>query len=169
MIKKLKHLKLFEDAHNDKIVAYHNSRTPIKNLTDQTMWFSLDLDGALGHYDNSIMDINKSYLYKAEIIANILDSDSIGEFFHKNNIDLDEWICDMVGNPTQEEIMNMEGTKKIIGSGYDGVIHTDYDQWDPSYDTDVLILFKPKSKIFRWEKIDNANKLLADYKKLNNI
>lgn len=169
MGKILKHIKLFENMHNKKIIAYHNSRSPIKILTDQPMWFSLDTDGALGHYDNSMMDINESYLYKAEIIANILDSDSINEFFDRNNIDLNEWICDMVGNPTNEEIMNLEGTKKIISSGYDGVIHEDYDQWDPNYNTDVLILFKPKSKIVKWEKMDNANELLADYKKLNNI
>lgn len=165
----MKHIKLFEEFSNKKLVVYHNSGVPVNTLTDRPMWFSLTLDSGLGFYDNMMMDTGESYLYKAEFIGNFIEREKLAKLFDKNGVDFEDWEVEVVNNPDEEDLMELEGTKLIIENGYDGAMYFDYDPWDSDEDILTLIVFKPKSISKSFMPVKQAEKLLAQYKEKNDI
>ena len=156
----MKHLKLFESFTQDQpqsLVVFHNSYEPIPELSNRTMWFSLDLKSGLGFYDNAVLDTGAGHLYRAEVRAKILTDPK--PLFDEAELDFWEWVADVVGNPSEEEVESLEGTQMIKAAGWQGVIYPDYDPWDSQADIDTLILFDPKQVMVSWQEIDAAAEL----------
>lgn len=159
----MRYVKLFEEFSMPKAV-YHNSGEKVPVLTDRPMWFSLTLEMGLGYFDNMMMDTDESYLYKATLQKDLKileDEKEIEKFFSDNDLDFNDWVTDVVGNPDQEDLLDLEGTKTLIEAGYDGVVYPDYNPWDPSEDVETLILFNPKKSLASWNEMNGEKELKA--------
>jgi hypothetical protein len=157
----MRYVKLFEEFSMPKAV-YHNSGEKVPVLTNRPMWFSLTLEMGLGYFDNMMMDTGESHLYKATLKNGLkIMEDEAEEFFSSNDLDYQEWIVDVVGNPDQEDLLALEGTKTLIKAGYDGVVYPDYNPWDPSEDVETLILFDPKKSLTSWNEMNGEKELKA--------
>jgi hypothetical protein len=161
-------VKLFEDFSNQQtLTVYHNSPSKIDEFTSRPIWASLELDESLAFYDNSMETIGESYLYEIVVKGNFeWDIDTTLE---ENGIDSYEYLADITSNPSEEELLSYPGTKLFIDKGFDGIIHSDYYQWDPSQDTDVILIFNPIKSFVSVKLMKNAQSLVNKYKKDNNI
>ena len=153
---------LFENADGGGFVpnkVYHNSPVVISNLDESPMWFSLDLKYGEEYYNNRIFDGDQSYLYEGTVKDQIphIYSDVIANLFSDSGIDTEDWIANIVGNPDEEEVMSLEGTKILIENGYTGIVHPDYDPFDPSNDVDTLLIFNPKKTVSGFRLIKSSN------------
>jgi hypothetical protein len=161
-------VKLFEDFSNQEtLTIYHNSPAKIEKFISRPIWASLELDHALAFYDNSMETIGESYIYEI-VVRGTFDWDS-DNTLEENGIDSYDYLADITGNPSEEELLSYPGTQLFISKGFDGIIHSDYDQWDPSQDTEVILIFDPIKTFVSVKEIKDANKLLKNYKKNNNI
>jgi hypothetical protein len=143
---------LFESMDDDSFIpnkVYHNSPIKINSLGDSPMWFSLEREYGEEYYNNRLLDGGPSYLYEGIIKSGIphIYSDYITRIFAENEIDQDEWISEIVGNPDSDEVMSLEGTKIIMNAGYPGIVYPDYDPFDYDNDVDTLIIFNPKKTV----------------------
>jgi hypothetical protein len=111
--------------------------------------------------------IGESYLYEIVVKGNFeWDIDTTLE---ENGIDSYEYLADITSNPSEEELLSYPGTKLFIDKGFDGIIHSDYYQWDPSQDTEVILIFNPIKSFVSVKLMENAQSLVNKYKKDNNI
>lgn len=139
--------------------VYHNSPVIINILGESPMWFSLDLEHGKEYYNNMIFDRGESYLYEGIIKDQIphIYSDTVSNLFSDKGIDTEDWIADIVGNPDEEEVMSLEGTKLLIENGYSGIVHPDYDPFDPDNDIDTLLIFNPRKTVTGFRLIKSSN------------
>jgi hypothetical protein len=158
---------LNESVELETLTVYHNSPSKISEFITRPLWASLDLEQALAFYDNAVETIGESYIYEIVVKGNFnWDPDAMLE---ENGIDSYEYLADITSNPTEEELLSFPGTKLFLSKGLDGIIHSDYDQWDPSHDIDVILIFDPKKTFISVKEVTSAKKLLANYKKNNNL
>ena len=153
---------LFESFDDGSIIpgkVYHNSPILINELGESPMWFSLDLETGNEYYKNMVFNNDESYLYEGTVSSKIpyLFSKHIMDLFKSRDIDLDDWISDIVGNPDEDEVLALEGTSALIENGYDGIIHPDYDPTDPQMDIDVLLIFNPKRSVTGFKLIKKSS------------
>jgi hypothetical protein len=152
---------LFENMDDNGSIpnkVYHNSPSIINELGESPMWFSLDLETGKEYYNNMIFDGGVSYLYEGTVNEKIpnLYSNNIIELFRSRDIDINDWIADIVGNPSEDEVMSLEGTSVLIENGYAGIIHPDYDPADPQMDIEVLLIFNPKKSVTGFKLIKKS-------------
>ena len=140
-------IKFPEDVKiNHKI--YHNSGTKVKSLGSTVMWFALNLTDANGWYDNMVDDADESFLYECTLKSGLKIAD-YKTFDH----DINDLEVVLVGNPTHEEVMNLEGVQTLIQKDYAGLVFSDYDPNDSQQDSDSLILFNPRDSISNFKQI----------------
>lgn len=169
-LKFIKSFRLFEYTQNtQEMIVFHNSPSPIKEIINRPIWASLELEEALGFYDNALMDVGQSFLYRMVIKGNFIYEDYTEEIFEENGLDYDDYVADLTSNPTMDEILNYEGTKLLLKNGYDGIIHSDYYVWDPQDSVETILIFRPKDVLISFDLIGDASVLLDKYKKDKNI
>jgi hypothetical protein len=169
-LKFIKPFGLFEHSQTiQEMTVFHNSPSPIKNIINRPIWASLELEEALGFYDNALMDVGQSFLYRIVIKGNFIYEAYAEEIFEENGLDYDDYVADLTSNPTMDEILNYEGTKLLLKNGYDGIIHSDYYVWDPQESVETILIFRPKDALISFDLIKDANALLDKYKKDKNI
>jgi hypothetical protein len=153
---------LFESTDDGGFIpnnVYHNSPVAINILGESPMWFSLDLEHGNEYYNNMIFDRGESYLYEGVVRDTIphIYSDVISNLFSDNGIDTEDWIGSIVGNPDEEEVMSLDGTKILMENNYSGIVYPDYDPFDPSDDVDTLLIFNPKKTVSGFRLIKSSN------------
>jgi hypothetical protein len=162
----MKHIKLFEQfvneagnkspyIRNGKVAGkvYHVAGTPIKALTSDPMWFALEKEHSDDGWYKNTLEYGEAYQYSAKIrgkVGYIFERD-IEKLFEDNDIDADDWMIEIVGNPDAEYVMALEGTKLLIKNGYDGIVYPDYDPRDFQADLDALIVFNAKKNVKSWK------------------
>ena len=157
----MKHIKLFEQyVRNNKIASkvYHVSTSPIVKVGSDPMWFALEKSHSDdGWFKNSERQGN-AFQYEAVIsgkIAYVGDAD-VSEIFYNVNEDVNDWIFDILANPTSDEVMKLKGTKALISAGYAGIVYPDYDPRDFQKDLDALIVFNPKKTVKNFKLIKQS-------------
>lgn len=131
------------------------------------MWFTLNIEDGLGFYDNRLMDGEESFLYSGNANGNFADMETLEKLFNVAKLDLGDYIAEIVGNPDEEDVMDLEGTDLVISKGYDGIIYPDYNPWDSQEDIDVILIFKPKGIVSNFAPIQGIEKKLEQVKKKN--
>lgn len=133
--------------------VYHNSPQKISSLKSEVMWFSLNKNDGLGWYEARKDEGGSSYLYEAILAssAKIANENDMTKLF--KDIDLYDFISEIVSNPDHKEVMRNPGTKVLIESGYDGIVYADYDPRDSQRDLDALLVFDPKKNISNFKLI----------------
>jgi len=134
--------------------VYHTSSSKgIKSL-NRPIWFALDIEHANAWQESISSDAGEAYIYAATVDGKIADVDDkeIKQLFNNENIDLDDYIVDVVSNPTKDELLKMPGTKLLLKKGYVGIVYLDYDPSDFQNDLDALLVLDP-SAIKSWKKI----------------
>lgn len=131
-------------------VAYHVSTENISNVNSNPMFLfkSQKISNALLRAFKDERD--EGYQYSADITGNVLSLAGLKKLLKD---DWEDYVADMVSNPTVNEIMNNDSTKAIISAGYVGVELLDYHPADPQKDAKSLLIF-------------NARKTLSNFKKL---
>lgn len=164
----MKRIKLFEQfinednyqspyIKNEKVTGavYHAAGKPIDALNNRPMWFALEKTHSdKGWFSNLINDgSDEAYQYSAKISGKVCDvfEDRIQKLFKDNGLDTQEWEIAIVGNPSAEEVMKLEGTKLLIKNGFAGAIYVDYDPRDFQADLDALIVFNAKKSVKNWK------------------
>jgi hypothetical protein len=144
MILNYKNWSLNEDLVNN-LEVYHVSSKMITDLENRPMWFALEKSHSDAWLKNTEQQHDKAFQYSAKIkgkISHITDEDVI-QVFDNIGEDPEDWVTEIVGNPSGEEVMSLEGTKALIKAGYQGIIYSDYDPRNWDNDLDALIIFKP--------------------------
>ena len=140
---------------NEKVTGkvYHVAGEPIKALNNRPMWFALEKEHSDDGWYANMIENGGAYQYSAKISGNICDvfEDRIQKLFKDNGLDTQEWETEIVGNPSAEEVMKLEGTKLLIKNGFAGAIYVDYDPRDFQQDLDALIIFDAKKSVKNWK------------------
>lgn len=162
----MKHIKLFEQfvneenyqspyIKNEKVTGkvYHVAGEPIRALNTRPMWFALEKEHSDDGWYANMIENGGAYQYSAKISGNICDvfEDRIQKLFQDNGLDVDEWMNEIVGNPSAEIVMGLDGTKLLIKNGFAGAIYSDYDPRDFQEDLDALIIFNAKKSVKSWK------------------
>jgi len=140
---------------NEKVTGkvYHVAGEPIKTLNNRPMWFALEKEHSDDGWYANMIENGGAYQYSAKIsgkICNVFE-DRIQKLFQDNGLDVGEWETEIIGNPSAEEVMKLEGTKLLIKNGFAGAIYVDYDPRDFQEDLDALIIFNAKKSVKGWK------------------
>ena len=162
----MKYIKLFEQfvneenyqspyIKNEKVTGkvYHVAGEPIKALNTRPMWFALEKEHSDDGWYVNMIENGGANQYSAKIIGKICDvfEDRIQKLFQDNGLDADEWVNEIVGNPSAEIVMGLDGTKLLIKNGFAGAIYSDYDPRDFQEALDALIIFNAKKSVKSWK------------------
>ena len=161
----MKHIQLFEAfiveqyliANAVKGPVYHASSVEIKKLTSDPMWFALEKSHSdEGWFLNIIDDARDgAYQYEGTVrgkVGELGDSD-VEEIFDEIGEGPYDYVNELVGNPTAEDVMNLPATKALIKAGYAGLIYSDYDPRDFQADLEALIVFNPLKSVKGWRLV----------------
>ena len=141
-----------------QIKIYHTSKNKISSLKSDPMWFAIKLSHAVkGWHKNNKDEGLNSFVYETTLNGKIAKAKSkvIQNLFIKNDVDLEDYVIELVGNPSAAEVKNMDGTKLLIKNGYDGIQYDDYDPRDFSNDLAAILLFNPKKSSRGWDIVHN--------------
>lgn len=137
---------------------YHTSGVPIRKLTNQPMFFAIELEHALdGWYQNQIEEGRRAAIYKFECDdkCNIVkeNDNTLVQLVEDNDIDLQDYMYMLLENPDQEEIEDNILTQLMIANGIDGLYYEDYDPRNFDNDLEAVILFRPANVCKSWKRI----------------
>lgn len=161
----MKHIKLFEQFITEKYLSgntvkglvYHASSVEIKRLTSDPMWFALEKSHSdKGWFSNIIDDgRDEAYQYEGKIQGKICDvtDEKIETLFQNNGLDVEDWVIEIVSNPSADDVIGLGGTKFLIKNGFVGAIYSDYDPRDFQADLEALIIFNPLKSVKGWKLI----------------
>lgn len=128
-----------------KAHVYHSSSRAValRKSSSAVLWFALDKTHALlGWHKNALLETNSARTYVASISGRIATSESnTTKLFNNAKIDIDDYVTDIVGNPTSKEMLDHPGTKLLLAAGFDGFIYYDYNPSDFNKDLEALVIF----------------------------
>lgn len=140
---------------NEKVTGkvYHVAGEPINALNNRPMWFALEKEHSDDGWYANMIENGGAYQYSAKISGKICDvfEDRIQKLFQDNGLDTQEWETEIVGNPSADQVMKLEGTKLLIKNGFVGAVYVDYDPRDFQEDLDALIIFDAKKSVKNWK------------------
>ena len=93
------------------------------------------------HGSSYVYEIVLQHTYSAKIVKNLLGP--------KYN----DYISDMLSNPTEKEILSHVGTKKLLAVGVYAFIMTDYDPRDFQNDLDSVFVLNPDKTVTKFKKL----------------
>ena len=142
---------------NEKVTdkVYHVAGEPIKALNNRPMWFALEQEHSDDGWYANMIENGGAHQYSAKISGKICDvfEDRIQKLFKDNGLDTQEWEIEIVGNPSADQVMKLEGTKLLIKNGFVGAVYADYDPRDFQQDLDALIIFDAKKSVKGWNLV----------------
>jgi hypothetical protein len=157
--KKLLEARESSVSYPDELIVYHVSSKEIDQLGDRPLWFALEKshsdDGWLA---NTLDAEGQAFQYRAVVVgrfANLKDPEVL-EIFDQVGEDPQDWLDWIVGNPSAEEVLELTGTKALIGAGYAGIVYLDYDPRDWSQDLEALLVFDAARWVKEWRLISQV-------------
>ena len=154
--------KKYDQMLGEKVTVnkvYHTSSVKTKAYATP-MWFALEFSHAVdGWLANTIKDSGKGFVYETKPKGNIAQEDDaeVKKLFKNANQNLNDYIIDLVENPSSKEVLRMEGTKLLIDNGYSGMVYNDYDPRDFQKDLPALIIFNPKKDASSFKLVKQSN------------
>jgi shikimate kinase len=167
-----KHTKRFKDMFGEEVLneatkfknLYHSSTEKINRPSNKPMFFAIDIqhaagDDSKGWYHNMIASGETAYVYEAKPKGKIAayDDKKVQKMFEDNKVDFEEYVFELVANPSQSEILKMEGTKLLEKNKYIGLQYFDYDPRDFSKDLEAVVIFNPAKNTSGFKKIKASN------------
>lgn len=140
----MKWIKTFEKFEDDfNMIAWHTAFSEIQDFNPWPTWFTTHFEFAKAYHANSKEVSANVHTYKVRILGKILTQEEAQEFAKTINLDFEEIVTDLTGNPSIEE-------RKILVEPFlnvcDGFFHWDYDPRDWG-DGDSLIIFNPRKTV----------------------
>lgn len=167
-----KHTKKFKQMFGEEVLneatkfknLYHSSNKKIGRPSNKPMFFAIDIqhaagDDSKGWYYNMIASGGTAYVYESKPKGKIAayDDKKVQKVFEDNKVDFEEYVLELVANPSQSEIMKMEGTKLLEKNKYIGLQYFDYDPRDFSKDLEAVVIFNPAKNTSGFKKIKASN------------
>ncbi len=154
---------------------YHSSNKKISRPSNKPMFFAIDMQHAAGDdfrgwYYNMISS-GTAYVYEAKPKGKVAayDDRKVEKLFEDNKVDLEEYVYDLVANPSQSEIQKMEGTKLLEKNKYIGLQYVDYDPRNFAKDLEAVVIFNPAKSTSGFKKIKASNESLKERVKYMNM
>ena len=152
----MKYVKLFEEF-NTPTKGYHNSPSKIDSVEhNRPMWLALTKEMGLNYLHSAKSNLNwdHSYLYEFDINGIILEKQEIIEALKDHELTYDDFVSELVCNPTQHYLSNMEEIK-ILQNVSDGIIHHDYDPRNSQAPSiKVMFVFNPSKTLQNMKLVD---------------
>jgi N-acetylglutamate synthase-like GNAT family acetyltransferase len=138
------HVEKMAQVENKKL--YHTSADPIDKIKSKPMWFTDNEKNAKGYHRNTQEAAGRAHTYEASATGNILNDKELHQQAKKLKFNYDDFVGDMVSNPTQQELAKHPVVNKLKRFA-DGIEHPDYDPDDNQKDTKATLMFHPHKNI----------------------